>query len=292
MVLGLAGCSKSENLLGKYETNLYEQYKNCDKGFNEYCFYYTEEKTPKAFQFGKYRKKILDKIATNKEIHNIAIDKRLLGKDQYVITKNDTGYVYIGEIKDNSPNGVGAIYRMPDKLNGKNTKVPIYQGEFKDGLYNGYGILYEDSKTDLQLAAIGRLPESKAKNEIFRAIENPILKYEGEFKAGEFSGKGNLYNGISNGQSTLPEINIESGEFKKGKVKGNVCIYFNGFIWYEGGMEDGKFNGDGIKYHSRTSNIEYKGHFKNDEYDGKGILYDKNGKVLRDGKWKNGDYAS
>ena len=54
----------------------------------------------------------------------------------------------------------------------------------------------------------------------------------------------------------------------------------------------GKMNGDGVEYYSNSDQIKYEGHFRKGKYDGKGVMYDENGKIIYDGKWKNGDYAS
>lgn len=43
---------------------------------------------------------------------------------------------------------------------------------------------------------------------------------------------------------------------------------------------------------SNSDQIKYEGHFRKGKYDGKGVMYDENGKIIYDGKWKNGDYAS
>lgn len=36
--------------------------------------------------------------------------------------------------------------------------------------------------------------------------------------------------------------------------------------------------------------LQYQGQFRNDQYDGKGILYRTDGSVEHAGKWKDGDY--
>ena len=293
MLMSLVGCGSSGNskLLGLSDTNLYEEYKNCDKGFDEYCFYYTREKADKVWQFEKRRKEVLDKIAESKEVHNIAMDGHLFSKDQYVITKEKTGYIYVGKLKNNSPDGIGMIYREADPVSGHRQKRPIYQGEFKEGRYEGYGILYKAVGNELW-EEIGKFPDGAAKKALAELKNEPILYYEGEFKEGEFSGKGNLYDGVKKGKNNLPDLDIVSSEFKKGKANGKSVVYFGGLVWYEGEMENDKFNGEGKKYNTRSGYLEYKGHFKNDEFDGKGISYDKDGNVVYEGKWKNGEYSS
>ena len=57
-------------------------------------------------------------------------------------------------------------------------------------------------------------------------------------------------------------------------------------------MKAGKMNGYGVEYYSNSDQIKYEGHFRKGKYDGKGVMYDENGKIIYDGKWKNGDYAS
>lgn len=173
---------------------------------------------------------------------------------------NYTSICYIGGFKEGFKNGYGIEYEEMDHYYMVN-----YEGEFKKGKYHGEGIEY--------LYVVSDSYESMAemRNEIFSRTEGNALRvapiclslkcYEGDFKKGEYDGKGKAYWSVDNNKEILT---------------------------YEGGFEEGKFSGKGISYFN-NGNVEYKGKFKNGYYNGKGTLYDKQGNVVHKGKFKNGD---
>ena len=84
---------------------------------------------------------------------------------------------------------------------------------------------------------------------------------------------------------------ITVGEFEDDLENGAVRRYSLGFLDYDGNMRDGERSGKGIQYFPQSETPQYDGSWKKDTYDGQGTLYDQNGNVLYDGKWKYGDYA-
>ena len=64
----------------------------------------------------------------------------------------------------------------------------------------------------------------------------------------------------------------------------------NGIIRYEGEFKDGLYDGTGILYRIKTSEveeIEYKGNFKQNKRCGSGTSYKKSGEIDYEGSWKN-----
>jgi hypothetical protein len=102
------------------------------------------------------------------------------------------GGIYVGEWKDDRPNGRGT-YTLPDLLK--------YVGEWKDGDFNGQG-------TFTALDGIKYVGEFKdgAENGQGTFTESDGIKYVGEFKDGVENGHGTLYS--SNGSV------IQSGVWK------------------------------------------------------------------------------
>jgi hypothetical protein len=86
----------------------------------------------------------------------------------------------------------------------------------------------------------------------------PIINYSGNYKSGDYDGKGTLYGAL-------------------------------GSIIYEGEFKNGKYNGKGTLYYDMKNVPLYKGEFKNNKYNGKGTLYEDNGDVRKKATFKNED---
>ncbi|NSK19486.1 hypothetical protein G5A68_04490 [Dorea formicigenerans] len=56
-------------------------------------------------------------------------------------------------------------------------------------------------------------------------------------------------------------------------------------------MKNDQMDGKGILYFPDSTQVQYDGHWNSGKYDGKGTLYDENGNEVYKGKWDNGDYA-
>lgn len=84
--------------------------------------------------------------------------------------------------------------------------------------------------------------------------------------------------------------NVTKGEWKDGKLSGDVSIYKLNHKEYIGKMKNGKENGKGTSFYSNNK-VEYDGRWKNGEPHGYGSYYDSDGTLVYSGKWENGNYA-
>ena len=177
----------------------------------------------------------------------------------------DDGKYYIGEFKNNIPNGKGIKYYsngnilydgyfINGKFEGKGKYIyddgDYFTGEYKDGLRNGKGIVY---------------------------FKNGKILFEGEFINDKKEGKGKYFN--SNGTYFIGEYknDLKNGEGKE--------YYSNGKIKYEGEFFNDIYEGNG-KYITEDGHF-YKGQFKNGLFHGKGKEYYPNGNIKYDGDWVN-----
>lgn len=236
----------------------------------------------------------------------------LISEDYYTITREKTNMFYTGGLKDNKPEGFGAIFEgIEYEVNGS-VEVFIhnkYMGYFKEGRPDGQGIYIKD------------LPDSNTVNNFLLRTEmhqafideylSPI-EYIGEFKKGHYSGKGVLFEypdlelmlgmksssealnydfNTASDQFNFNDINVYYGSFKDGMLDGHVDIYYKQKLFYSGNAKKNQINGKGTLYFIESDKIQYEGEFKNGKYDGKGTLYDENGNVIYSGKWSVGDYS-
>ncbi len=92
-------------------------------------------------------------------------------------------------------------------------------------------------------------------------------------------------------ESNKDEININyddlmskknyTYEIKNGKGK----IYYNDYVIYEGDIKKGLFDGKGVLFDIQGKKV-YEGEFKEGKRNGKGTSYDIEGNIIYDGKWK------
>lgn len=216
-------------------------------------------------------------------------------------TMDKAEYYYIGEMKDNEPDGVGLLLMKDPAKSWQTGKMEYcirYIGSFEKGKYDGYGMLFSLPSAEYDRSTIDEIQKEESDitsdgfNEIYLKRVNYVT-YEGEFEKGEQTGEGNQYSyAIPKGDSVseIEYLSIEVGDFEDGNLHGNAKVYDNGLLLYEGEMKDGKYSGKGKEYH-RNGQLCYDGEFKDDEYHGKGTLYDENGNIIYDGKWRYGDYS-
>ena len=270
-VFFLSGCmSNGRNAPTEEKTkNPYEAYKNGDQGVNGYLFWATIEKTPQVHQFLKRRldiQKKTDKLLENASLENggvhLEIESNFFSPDQFrkrteranigLQGSGHSSLVYIGEMKDDMPNGFGiilvennfGILRITNDVakaakEGKKSSIfdiekkmqeqkfkdedyyyMLYQGYFSEGRYDGYGILYSGYNASVK------------EYEKEPAVWPLILRYEGMFSKGNFNGEGNLYNDVfrleeKNSRYDIRKSGFEvfSGEFVDGKKDGNFIYY-------------------------------------------------------------------
>ena len=126
---------------------------------------------------------------------------------------------------------------------------------------------------------------------------NPLLQPDASGRIyGKFPNKnGDVYEGyILNGQPDGQGIYryksgaYYEGDFKNGKSEGKGKYVYPSGAYYIGEFLNDQFHGQGRYVYS--DGIVYIGKYKNDKKHGQGILMDKNGKVLQDGIWENGEF--
>ena len=105
--------------------------------------------------------------------------------------------------------------------------------------------------------------------------------YEGETKNGLMHGHGTRYWDENNRKW--------AGEWSEGKACGHVVVSFGDFIAYDGQMENGLPNGQGV-YTDINSGQRYEGNFVDFKREGEGTLYTESGDKIYEGEWKNNKY--
>ena len=242
----------------------------------------------------------------------IEADSGLFGPTTYKQTLDSykVDYIYFGDIKDGKPNGNGVLFGDEDM----GARYPFYAGGFKKGVPTGYGILFtyghvsEEGKfTDGELSgkgihysgyidAVGYSDFDYMNHFIseddyiitFNYITPlPMVVYEGEFKKGEFKGKGKAY--YAKASNDVKTLNISTS---KGEMKLDAFVPLQdsnyGALSYEGEFASSLQDGKGTAYYSDGTK-KYEGSWKRGKYDGKGTLYNKDGSVEYKGTFQNGD---
>ncbi len=112
--------------------------------------------------------------------------------------------------------------------------------------------------------------------------------YDGEWKKGEYSGKGKL----TPRKGELAGYKLD-GHFLNGKANGFGTLFKpDSTIEYEGYWKDGRYDGNGTFY--LNGKKSYVGEFKNGQPEGKGTAYSQDGKIESEGEvknWKLNGYA-
>ena len=300
---------------------------------------YIEQNDIDIYSFEKEEEKIIKYFNEYDYRDGVYVTKDSSGC--YKVSAKETDLMYFGEKKKNKPNGMGAVFQLVD-VSGENIDslhikkvgfttsdeylVRLYMGNFKNGKYDGFGVEFK-SPIDEEYTSQGVDIEKFVQNidndiqaSIFGSL-NPIV-YEGNFKKGLYSGKGNQFlyisvyfnfdttftnagndadenadlterekklNEIARGQNR--DITINSGTFKDGKMNGKVQIYEFGYLSYSGEMKNDEKNGKGTIFYPCSKQIQYEGGLKNGLYNGKGVLYNQEGRKVCSGKWKKGEYV-
>ena len=199
----------------------------------------------------------------------------------------DNGRKYIGTLKD---------YRFLQGTSyDKNGRVE-YTGDWKDGFYEGRGIYY--------------FPKKNQKD-----------RYEGDFHKNKPEGKGTYYykDGATLEGDFVDGVCIKGtgisqdgykfeGYVKEEEFEGVVCVYHKGILQYKGEFKNTKRNGKGVNFYSNgeifvgefvngeaykgkkylSDGSKYEGTIKHRLYDGKGKLFDIEGKLIYEGEFAEG----
>jgi len=193
----------------------------------------------------------------------------------YLPAKND----YVSEVlsmpvfKGESKNGKKWTgVEMHYDASGKNTLDIFY----KDGQPTGRGKAYAYDRGWKWRWYEGMMTEegeiSGKGMSYFRAGKE---KYKGNFKAGKYHGKGDLFkeSNVHTGESIL----LYTGEFKEGLYSGHGKLYYNtalGMLRYDGNFEEGLYSGHGkLYYNTVLSRLKYEGNHKKGKAHGRGVTY-------------------
>ncbi|SHJ75160.1 zinc ribbon domain-containing protein [Hespellia stercorisuis] len=242
-------------------------------------------------------------------------DGFLSSKKYYEKSFEETDLVYIGQTKDDKPDGMGIITKMVDaQINNGELIISEYDGffskeensylllkyigKFSEGHYEGTGMSFatpvdeEFTSQDIHWEAFFQNQNNDMASSLLNSL-NPCI-YEGEFENGEYSGKGNQYGyGFLSvylvDASTIRDFSVYTGEFKKGEKNGRGKYYENGWLRYDGDYKNSKYSGKGKSYYRSTNQVKYSGEWMNGEYNGEGTLYNENGGIEYSGEWKDGE---
>lgn len=288
---------------------------------------YTDLGTVEIHNF-KQRGEALEWLVTNctdKDLFSkgypVKLAKPFLRKSYYYCTSGETDLYYIGDVKDNRPDGFGAVLGVSTGSGTYDLKgggLFYYLGNFKEGMMDGYGIQFAADEADISLAVLDavQIMQDQGKEFSEDTLEKlshylfDYVSYEGYLKENKKHGKGNTFGfywddsgagdvirfvGVANppleGYLFGPVYpNVTKGEYRNDKLSGSVKIYKSNHIVYDGKMRNGEKNGKGTLYYN-NGQIEYEGKFKNGAFHGRGTKYDFDGTETYSGKWENGDYA-
>lgn len=206
---------------------------------------------PNEYQSKKER--VIKKAVKLMEKDSVGLDtdSTFWGKKYY--TLGSSIFIrYYGDMKKDRPEGFGIItYKTEDG------EWPFYIGEFKKGQFHGYGALFShlDSSQYIDLTDISELlPEDKQTPEFISQINsylNHHVIYDGEWKNGKESGKGNTYSLVSDMPMDQRAF-IGMDDVFTSMIKNQPSNYWASFIYpiyyYSGEFDDDKETGDGVSY--------------------------------------------
>ena len=229
----------------------------------------------------------------NEAYKRILYEERPKEAKNITIYDNDLNEIYIGDFYNFEYNGKGTLYY-------KEYNRIYFKGIFKNDLYEN-GILYDPEGN---IIYEGDFMKDIIKNIKIYDLEG-YLKYEGDYYKSKYYGFGKLYeryyciyegffkDGLYEGEGKLRQNRVGyEGTFKEGKYHGFGKLYNyiggNRYLYYEGNFNLGNFEGKGELYYRENKEVSYQkknlsGIFKNNEINGKGIKYYKNGKIKFDG---------
>ena len=192
--------------------------------------------------------------------------KRNMGK--YINGKYiyEDGKYYLGEFKNNLPNGKGVKYYSNGNIQ--------YEGHIMNGKYEGKGkFIWEDGRY-----YIGQWKNHLPNGKGTKYYSNGNINIEGYWIDGKING---------NGKFIHEDGSYYIGQFKNDLPNGKGIVYYkNGNILYEGDFINDKREGNG-KIFDKDGNY-FIGQFKKDLRNGKGKVYLQNGIMIYHGIFIDG----
>ena len=195
-----------------------------------------------------------------------------------MISFKEKGMVHIGEWKIGSPDGLGVKYEM--KTN------DFYIGEFKNGQKNGLGKTYNIKSSILDVIEFMINSELKTKEDLENFLSD-INRYATTSYTDLIKSSGTFKDNIMHGQGTLhyEDTSRYSGNFVQGIPNGQGKMNFANGDFYQGNFKDGIPSGKGVL--SSRDGSKYSGEFKKGVANGRGTFADKSGNKYT-GFWKDG----
>lgn len=290
-----------------------EDYSDRPVWSKEYLFWYVESSNMNLDSEISTAKDILQKVQKFETTKSLTTESSLFKGTSYAFTVEDSNLIYMGGEKDNKPDGLGIIWKGYEINDEVFAFKAVYAGNFSKGKFDGKGILFKDYDDSIMQDSLDtlnhqfNLTADNARSYCEQYLES--ISYIGEFDNGEQTGKGVYFQypniqllsyamSSSNGTDedatemlNLNNIDIYQGTFNDGECQGDFKIYHDRYLFYDGEMKNDQMDGKGILYFSDSTQVQYDGHWNSGKYDGKGTLYDENGNEVYKGKWDNGDYA-
>ena len=273
----------------------------------EYLSFYLQNKPLDLYDFSKEEEKNtkLAKDAKTEKCYIKGSEGFINKSITYKKADQETDLIYMGEIKDEKPDGYGVLSKMINYGSDTNPVFAyqiMYDGMFKKGKYSGFGksfFSFEDENEAWQFREFVKQSEDAQTcvNDYFNELE-----YIGYFEDGQFNGKGlfitypdKRYTSIFSERITMradedPQyytLGIASSNFEKGEMEGKAKLYYADYLVYDGELKKGEPDGKGKRYYRGSDHLKYEGEFSGGKMEGKGTLYDYDGKVVVSGQWKN-----
>jgi antitoxin component YwqK of YwqJK toxin-antitoxin module len=184
---------------------------------------------------------------------------------------------YEGEFLNGYINGKGDLYYPNGRI--------LYSGDFRANTLDGSGVLsiYQILLPDNNQSAI--------RDAISRgnfSLEKYNLEIKGSFSRGSFISGELKYKG-SDSENTDRSFRSALSDLSSSVIL-KAKVYDGDYLYYEGGIADYTLNGSGVLYFRKTTQILYKGGFKDGAFHGKGELFDFEGNLVYKGDFENGAY--
>lgn len=201
---------------------------------------------------------------------------------------------YYGGMKDNKPNGNGALFAYSAR-NGLSLE---YVGKFKDGKIDGKGISFTYDGLVHYLAHAGNYEKNMATGKMTTYYDNDcqavgnFFLYKFWDYIDEMSEKWSEDELARQIDLLLPQkrvlkliVTVNLYESPRTTVDFNQRVLIP-HIKYEGEMKKGSIEGKG-KLYASDGWLAYDGEWKKDKYNGKGILYNQDGTIRKKGTFDN-----
>lgn len=270
----------------------------------EYLSFYLQNKPLDLYDFSKEEEKNT-KLAKNAKTEKCYIKESegFINKSiTYKKADQETDLIYMGEIKDEKPDGYGILSKMINYGSDTNPVFAyqiMYDGMFKKGKFSGFGKLFFSFQDENEAWKFNNFINQSG--DVQTCVNNYFneLEYIGFFEDGQFNGKGLFitypdkhYTSTFSERITMDSdedpqyytLGIASSNFEKGEMTGKAKLYYADYLVYDGELKKGEANGKGKRYYNGSAHLKYEGEFSYGKIEGKGILYDYDGNIVVSGQ--------